>query len=51
VDAQLDDLLRSGTADTAGTAASFYSADTHWSLLSACRSDVVAVISSERGHV
>ena len=46
VDAQLGDLLRGGTADTAGTT---YSADTHWSLLSACRSDVVTVVSSERG--
>ena len=46
MDAQLGDLLRGGTADTAGTA---YSADTHWSLLSACRSDVVTVVSSERG--
>jgi len=50
VDAQLDSLLRGDTPpiDTAGTAPP---ADAHWSLLSACRSDVVTVINSERGHV
>ena len=48
VDAQLDSLFRGDTPpiDTAGTAPS---ADAHWSLLSACRSDVITVINS--GHV